>query len=87
MFNFWALIRYKMFPTRHLLALTDRRGVNESLLKLEGRELARVSSSDSRKAFPRIVEGLNTVKGKRRGGEKKRTRAKKAMDFYARARE
>ena len=63
----------KCFPTRHLLesgALTDRRGINESRLKLEGRELARVSSSDSRKAFPRIVEGLNTAKGKRQGREK-----------------
>jgi len=67
-----------LLDTSWKAALTDHRGVNESLLKLEDRELARVSSSDSRKAFPRIVEGLNTMKGKRRG-EKKRTWMKEAI--------
>lgn len=95
-FNFWASICYEMFPTRHLLertrrALADRRGVNESTsVKARGSRVRRVSSPDSRKAFPRIVEGPNAVKGKsgtQWKREKKRTRVKEAMDFYARARE
>lgn len=99
MFNFWASIRCEIFFTRHLLerarrALADRRGVNESTsVKARGSRVRRVSSPDSRKAFPRIVEGPNAVKGKsemqwkkerekENGGEEK-----EAMDFYARARE
>lgn len=52
-FNFWASIRYEMFPTRHLFFLFSKREselgrlwqtvealMKVRLLKLEGRELA-----------------------------------------------
>jgi len=74
-----------MFPTRHLLerarqALADHRGVNESTsVKARGSRAHRVSSSE---AFPQIVEGLNTVKGKR-----KRERGRKKRWFFTRERE
>jgi len=77
-----------MFPTRHLSerarqALADRRGVNESTsVKARGSRARRVSSSDFREAFPRIVEGLNTVKRKR-----KRERGRKKRWFFTRERE
>lgn len=95
MFNFWASIFYEMFPIRHLMkrarqTLADRRSINESTsVKARGSRVRRVSSPDSRKALPRIVEDPNAVKGKSGTEEKKkkRTRAKETMDFYARVRE
>lgn len=74
-------------------ALADRRGVNESTsVKARGSRVRRVSSPDSRKAFPRIVEGPNVGKGKsgtqrqrEKENEREEKRAKETMDFYARA--
>lgn len=89
-FNFWASICYEMFPIRHLMeraqqTLADRRGVNESTsVKARGSRVRRVSSPDSRKAFPRIVEDPNAVKGNS-GTQRRREKETERNDGFLRA--
>lgn len=85
-----------MFPIRHLSrrerrqALADRRGVNESTsVKARGSRVRRVSSLDSRKAFPRIVGDPNAVKGKSgtQREREKEERGRKKRWIFTRERE
>lgn len=96
-FNFWASICYEMFPIRHLmervrgrLSQTIEALMKVRLLKLEGRGFAEflrlILVKLSRESSSRI-QTLWKERVEHRGKEKKRTRAKETMDFYARVRE